>query len=154
MPKYMLKDPDYLDLWKYFQEHADAIKESMFKSVTWIVGFAAAMLGFTTVTFLDLEAETIQFHHPALGVASCAIGVLLCVYALVLLSEFATHIRANWARAEECKAHVDGLDAVIHTSRLPQKHRQIGMIWQRMTLIVWLFIAAFVVEGLFLARHV
>ena len=43
---YRVQDSDYLHLLEYFEERADSIKEAMFNSVTWAVGFAAAILGF------------------------------------------------------------------------------------------------------------
>jgi hypothetical protein len=36
-----LKDEDYLKLWMYFEDRADKIKEAMFKTLTWTIGFGA-----------------------------------------------------------------------------------------------------------------
>jgi hypothetical protein len=35
-----------VDHWKYFEDRATALKEAMFKTVTWIMGFAAVLFGF------------------------------------------------------------------------------------------------------------
>ena len=41
-----LEGDDYLDLWKYFEDRADNVKEAMFTSVTLALGFSAAVFGF------------------------------------------------------------------------------------------------------------
>ena len=39
-------DTPSIDLWKFFEERGAEQKESLFKLITWIIGFAAVVLGF------------------------------------------------------------------------------------------------------------
>jgi hypothetical protein len=39
-----LDNKDFLDLWKYFHDKAISVKGAMFSTITWIVGFAGALL--------------------------------------------------------------------------------------------------------------
>ena len=42
---------EYLELWKYVEDRASNVKEAMFNSVTWSIGFAAATLAFILSVF-------------------------------------------------------------------------------------------------------
>jgi uncharacterized membrane protein len=97
-----LSRDEYIDLYKFFQSRADTIKASMFASVTWVVGFAAAVLGFVVATFVDFSTDTVTVKHPMAAIISSCAGVILCVYALFLLYDAANHIRGNWDRANTC----------------------------------------------------
>ena len=144
MEKYKVSDDDYLDLWKYFQGRADSLKESMFESVTWIIGFAAAVLGFVLAEFIDLNDSNMVINHRGLAILFCAVGIVFCIYALFLLGEFAAHIQGNWDRANECEKQVEGLTSIIRASKQGPKW---GQIWHKVGLIVSLFILAFVIVG-------
>jgi hypothetical protein len=56
-------DDASIDLWKFFEQRGAEQKESLFKLVTWIVGFAAVILGFTVKEGFQSKYETIA--HPA-----------------------------------------------------------------------------------------
>lgn len=108
-----LERDDYLDLWKYFESRADQLKEDMFKTLTWVIGFAAAVLGFIVNEFVDLDPAKPLINHKGLAAIFCLVGLALCIYAAFLLSEFAEHIKRNWERAKRCKGEVKGLSYII-----------------------------------------
>jgi hypothetical protein len=101
-PERPLRADDYLELWKYFEARADDLKEHMFESVTWIIGFAAAVLGFIIGKFVDFSGPALAVKEEWLAVGFCGVGLLLCAYAGLMLAESADHIKGNWARSKRC----------------------------------------------------
>src|SRR5262245_37962814 len=112
-----LSRDEYLDLYKFFESRAETIKAGMFASVTWVLGFAAAVLGFAVSTFADFEGGVVLVKHPQAGIVSSFAGIALCAYALFLVYDAAHHIGRNWDRAGECQGKVTGLTAVIKVGR-------------------------------------
>jgi hypothetical protein len=145
-----LKGDDYLDLWKYFQSRADQLKEDMFKTVTWVIGFAATVLGFIVNKFVDFDPAKPLINHKGLAAIFCLVGLVLCLYAGVLLSEFANHISRNWERSNLCKDKVAGLSDLIKGMNLCSK-RQVVPIWWRIGGVVIIFSLAFVSGLIFIA---
>ena len=148
MAKHQLGGADYVQLYQFFQSRADDIKAALFGSVTWILGFAAAIMGFTVVTFFDLSAAPARIKFPWLGMIACFVGVLHCVYALLLLYDGANHIRGNWDRANKCADHVEDLPAFTLGSR---KRRSFGKVWLHMGGVVAVLLIGFIVLTLVFA---
>jgi hypothetical protein len=138
--KYELAGADWVELYQFYQSRADDIKAALFASVTWIIGFAAAVLGFVIVTFLDLTKEPLKIKFPWLAMLFCVVGCALCVYALLLLYDGANHIRANWKRADECEEHVKDLPRLA----MGTVKRRTGKVWQHMSVVVGGFLIIFV----------
>lgn len=145
MEKYAIKGVDYLDLWKQFEERAESLKESMFQSVTWVLGFAAAVFGFTLTQFFNLDTSALIIRHRGLAILSCAAGIALCIYALFLLREFAHHIRRNWDRANKCKNKLEGIAEIINPQEREERKRKWVQIWHKIGVVVILFVLAFIV---------
>jgi hypothetical protein len=134
-----LSRDEYFDLYKFFESRADTIKASMFESVTWVVGFAAAVLGFVVATFVDFSTDPVSVKHPMAAIISSCGGVILCVYALFLLYDAANHILRNWDRANTCAARVKGLpDLTLASEGRGGKLK----VWHRMGFVVVLFLIA------------
>lgn len=116
--RYTLADEDYLELWQYFQGRADTLKDSMFQTVTWVIGFAVALLGFCYGKFIEFENGEMVILGRWLGVGCCLVGLVLCGYAWILLREYGKHIQRNWDRADRCKAEIGGLERLIFGKKL------------------------------------
>ncbi len=96
--------PDY-DLWKYFQDRADQIKERLWTTATWLISVQAAFL---TLLF---SAEILQFTMdspvqfsiclPIPAFFLCLFGVGISGYSLVVIDDAATHVTKNWVRANQ-----------------------------------------------------
>ena len=138
---YRLEDEDYLRLWMYFQDRADNVKEAMFKTLTWTVGFAAALLGFVFVALTNYDATKAKVALPLVVVAAAAAGLVICLYSWFMLSESAKHIQGNWDRADRCGEHVHDLEAIVRGDG--KKERKAMKIWNQLRIIVALFAIAF-----------
>ncbi len=141
MAKHVISDTDYLDLWKHFKDRADDLKGSMFQSVTWVVGFAAAVLGFCFTKFVDFQGTTICIKQPNLAVLFCVVGLVLCLYAIFLLIEFASHVRGIWRQVEVCEKQIGGIEDIVDAFGSGAKF---GQIWHKMGVVVGLFAIGFI----------
>ena len=84
---YKLTEKDYLDLWKYFQEKATGVKGAMFKTITWIIGLVAALLGFGFAKVTDFDPSKAIIPFSILMIWISGAGVLICFYAFFALGE-------------------------------------------------------------------
>jgi hypothetical protein len=141
--KYELVDRDYLDLWMYFEEQAGNVKEAMFNSVTWVIGFAAAVFGFILTVLVEFGSTNLSLKQPWAVVGASGVGVLLCAYSLILLNESKKHILRNWGRAESCKSHVGSLQAIWEVSRVDTKRRWRPQVWHHIMMVVLAFVSGF-----------
>ena len=151
--EYELKDRDYLELWKHYEDSADSVKESMFGNTTWLVGIASAILGFILSQFLEFKPGEIIIKQPAFGLLASAVGALVSVYAVLMLNEFGKHIRTNWDNADYCRDRLLGLPP------LPEKHKRwflsLGKmkVWVRLELLIVGFLLAFLALSFFFFRE-
>jgi hypothetical protein len=138
---YTLQDEDYLELWKYFEDRADNIKEAMFKTLTWIVGYAAALLGFIFLALTNFDRLQASVPLPSAITLAAAAGLVICLYSWFMLSESAKHIQRNWQRSAFCLKKVDGLTAIVSAGEM-ESQRTIK-IWDQLRIIVVLFALGF-----------
>jgi hypothetical protein len=139
---YNLEDADYLKLWMYFQDRADSVKGAMVTTLTWTVGYAAALLGFIFLNLTSYDASRAQVALSTVVGSAAAAGLVVCLYAWFMLAESAKHIKANWDRADRCRLRVEGLDEIVlgGEKRMPSFMK----IWNQLQIIVVLFGIAFV----------
>ena len=140
--KYQLDEDDYLTLWKYFNDKATNVKGAMFNTLTWIIGFATALLGFVSLNLTNYNSDNAVISLPLLMVVSAIAGLFICVYAWFTLQESAKHIQNNWDYANNCRKEIDGLKKLIKPKK---KKTEMMAIWNRLGLIVVFFAIAFLV---------
>lgn len=70
-----------VDLWKFFEARASELKESMFKMVTWIIGFAAVLLGFAVKE--GFEKGLASVAHPRLLMSVGVVGLVIVGHAVI-----------------------------------------------------------------------
>jgi len=156
-PKYKdkLHDGDYLQLWEYFDTHDGELKQRMFQIVTWVIGFAVAILSFILATFVDTSQSAFIIKERLLAVLLCLAGLVLCGYAGLILAHYARHIEQNWGRSDECAKVIEGLSDL--TKGQPEEQRTRWLVLLRWKLRIWsivgivvAFVAvAFVAVGVF-----
>src|SRR5262245_31815527 len=88
-----------IDLWKFFEERGAAQKESMFKLITWIVGFAAVVLGFAVKEAFEKGLEKIA--HPFMLFILGFVGLAVITLAFFLVREHGQHINRTFRRADK-----------------------------------------------------
>lgn len=140
--KYELKDEDYLKLWIYFEDRAASIKGAMFKTVTWTIGFAAALLGFIFAKLADFDRENASVTLALLVTITAIAGLIICAYTWLAISESAKHIQVNWDRAKECESQVKDFELILNPRKRKSQEGAI-MIWNQLRIIVVLFALAF-----------
>ena len=99
-----IKPKDTLDLWKYFEGKGEADKQRMITIVSWLLGFATAILGFTVAQNVKFDvSQELRFcvERPTQVGLLSVLGLLICLYCTFLVFEFGIHARGNWERAEK-----------------------------------------------------
>lgn len=139
--QFELSREDYLKLWMYFEDRADKVKEAMFKTLTWTIGYAAALQGFIFLTLVDFDSSRASVRLHWLVGAAAAAGIVICLYSLFALYESGKHLRRNWDRAKRCEAKFNKLDYIV--SGLGKSEGSGLEIWQQLYIIVALFAVAF-----------
>lgn len=143
--KYKLKDEDYLNLWMYFQDKAVSVKGAMFNTITWIIGFAAALLGFIFSNLMNFDSSKAEISLSTFVMLASGSGLVICLYAFLALSESAKHIKKNWNYADQCLNSIDGLSNIISPNEGKNNKDKIMKIWNQLRIVVLFFTAAFIV---------
>lgn len=97
---------DYFAVFSYFEGRGARVKSTMFSIVTWLIGFVTIILGFSIKECLDLESSSITVSKEVPLVVLTSIGILIVVYALIVIHHFGGHILRNYRRADlalECR---------------------------------------------------
>jgi hypothetical protein len=89
------------DLWKFFEQRGEKQKESLFKLVTWIVGFAAVVLGFAVKEGFEKGLEKIA--HPFMVFILGCVGVAVVAHAFFIVRDHGRHINRTIARADAAR---------------------------------------------------
>jgi hypothetical protein len=89
------------DLWKFFEQRGAEQKESLFKLVTWIVGFAAVVLGFAVKEGFEKGLEKIA--HPFMLFILGCVGLAVVVHAFFIVRDHGRHINRTFARADAAR---------------------------------------------------
>lgn len=101
-----LKDSDYLDLWRYFEDRADNVKEAMFSSVTVVLGFSGAVIGFVIDNLVD--ARQLTLSNPTAVLCASVVGIAFGVHAVIMVLESRPVVSRSTlvqpARTGECRS--------------------------------------------------
>jgi hypothetical protein len=111
---YRLTGKDSLELWKYFSNHADQIKERLWTTFIWHFTALSALLGFIAKSFLQLDPSQNTINQPQLFSLFSFVGVLFCVFTILFVKGYGSHINYNWDCAKRSKEKVKRLDSIIN----------------------------------------
>jgi hypothetical protein len=107
------KKDELLDLWKYFQNRADMLRDKQWTMGTWIVTLLSGVAAFSlSQQTLSLTPMGIAVKMPLPAIAIGVVGILICLYGCVVIYNYGTHIQRNWERADRAKERITGLDAI------------------------------------------
>ncbi len=84
----------------------------MFNTVTWIIGFAAALLAFLYSNYVDYSSDA-KLSLLQLTVIVTVAGLVICRYAYYAIRESAEHIRENMDKADKVMSMIGGLENLV-----------------------------------------
>ena len=136
------------DLWKFFEQRGAEQKESLFKLVTWIVGYAAVVLGFAVKEGFEKGLEKIA--HPFMVSILGCVGLAVVVLAFFIVRDHGLHINRTFARADAAR---DGESAPVKIWQAGKEAEGESLpliCWQLLYVVgaFGLVFAAFIVLGL------
>jgi len=130
----------HVELWKYFESRGASVKDTMFNVVTWIVGFAAVILGFIIKETISLETDSLVVSKPFTLFVLSAAGMLVVVYARVLIGDFGDHINRNFDRADRARDKSKSLLEILDIDQVdPNKTVVPPKICKYILRVVWAF---------------
>lgn len=149
-----VKYEDLLGLWKYFQDHADTVKERQWTIGTWILTLLSGVAAFAvSQEMLSITENGISVNKPLPTCALGVVGILICAYGLIVIRQYGAHIQRNWDRADRVKEQIDGLDHFWRGHSLCDKHssQNLPRDSQYLTVVILGFLILFLGVGFFSA---
>ena len=143
--------PSSVELWKFFEERGSKLKESMFTTVSWVLGFSAAVLAFAVKEgFADGKATV---ANPIAMSFLVLAGILLLVHAYFVVKDYGEHINRTFNRADAArKGEID--PERVWRAGDKYKEQSTPQVCRYMMRTIGLFAAAFIfVLGLSLYMH-
>ena len=96
-----LKSGEERHYWQYFSDRADTLKDNLWTQVTWLLGLAGALFVYIVdqeIISWSIDGGLLIKAWPALLLG--LVGVLLCIFALLLIWDTGKHINSNFSRQE------------------------------------------------------
>jgi hypothetical protein len=87
-----------LEVWKHFADMGGTDKNTMIVAVSWLLGLAAAAIGYT-LTHLS-ESTTVEPMHTVSVLIVSALGLVLSLLAAFVTVLYAGYANRNWAQAD------------------------------------------------------
>jgi hypothetical protein len=150
IPTRSIDESDLIDLWKYFEDRADSLKERQWTVGTWILTLLSGLIVFA----IDQGALAIAGNRlaalqplPALGLG--LLGILLCIYGWLVLFDYGRHIQRNWDRSGRVKKQIEGINLILigKPKQKPQKPKK-GLTFPRESITLMVILAGYF--GIFL----
>lgn len=108
--KQTLKPENYLELWKYFTDDAAKIKDRMWTIASLFFAAVTALISFIANNLSRLPEQNIFKSNEFMLLIMTSIALLgLCFYFKYMITQYGTHIRNGWNRADFIRRRIDGL---------------------------------------------
>ena len=105
------QDLNLPDLWKYFQDRADMLKERQWTIGTWILTLLSGVAAFSlSQETLSITRTGIAVGKPLPAFVLGLVGILICGYGWIVIRNYGHHIQRNWDRADRVKKRIPDLD--------------------------------------------
>ena len=101
------QDLNLPDLWKYFQDRADMLKERQWTIGTWILTLLSGVAAFSlSQETLSITRTGIAVGKPLPAFVLGLVGILICGYGWIVIRNYGHHIQRNWDRADRVKRDI------------------------------------------------
>jgi hypothetical protein len=134
-------NPASTDLWKFFEERGANQKDSMFKLFTWIIGFAAVVLAFAFTEGFEKGFETVK--HPWMLCMLSGVGLVVVLYAAVVVYDHGRHIDRTFARADAARGGKFDPQEIWQAGKNAEQWWRLPPICWELLFLIFAFAAAF-----------
>lgn len=111
--KQKVDEENFLELWQYFQDRADKLKERQWTVGTWILTLLSGLIAFSldeNTLIFSFSQTGIIVSKPLPALVLGIVGILICLYGWVVVFNYGTHIQRNWDRADRVKDKIIGFE--------------------------------------------
>src|SRR5262245_64983223 len=105
-------DQDYFALWLLFEERGAKDKDHMITLVTWLLAFAAVIIGFIAKEHVRYQPSPCSKDSGAI-LLYAAVGLFMCYLAVKLVLEFAGNVRINLIKTDYNVARIHSFDRIF-----------------------------------------
>lgn len=109
-----------LDLWKYFNDRMNHLKDVLLQVLSWLLAFALAIVGFMVqkdmVTFKKCLFAVAPDNVYAVATFSI-LGILLCWYCFYLIHAYGVLINESWMAAGRVRDELEILNEICLEDR-------------------------------------
>lgn len=131
------QDLDLPDLWKYFQDRADMLKERQWTIGTWILTLLSGVAAFSlSQETLSITRTGIAVGKPLPAFVLGLVGILICGYGVIVICNYGHHIQRNWDRANRAMERITGLDAIWKGNLPPSQQSRSSLPRESIYLLV------------------
>ena len=132
-----IKGEDLIELWKYFQDRADMLKERQWTIGTWILTLLSGVAAFSlSQQTLTITRTGIAANKPLPAFVLSLVGILICGYGVIVIRNYGHHIQRNWDRANRAMERVIGLDAIWKGNLPPSQQSRSSLPRESIYLLV------------------
>ena len=143
LPARPIEKDEYIELWQYFSDRADTLKDKLWTIATWLLALAGGLLAFTfSQEFVLFAPAGLSARQPLPALALACAGILVCLFSFLVIDDYGKHIQRNWDRAGVVKDKIMPLEAILQarskeTKQKPgQKKRRLPRICYYLLAIV------------------
>ena len=145
LPNRSLEPTDLIELWKYFEDRADSLKERQWTVGTWILTLLSGLIVFAIDQgALAIAGNRLAVHQPLPALGLGLVGIMLCIYGWLVLFDYGRHIQRNWDRSGRAKKQIKGIDLILigKPKQKPQKPKK-GLTFPRETITLMVILAGY-----------
>jgi heme/copper-type cytochrome/quinol oxidase subunit 2 len=118
---YEITNEDYLDLWKYFQDRADGLKDKLWTIATWLLLLILGILGYIVKNFLGSKPNEALITNAPLSIIFSVFALSICFYVLLIIKDYGRHIGTNWDRASILRRKIKHFDEIWYLREKEKK---------------------------------
>jgi len=136
-----IKNGELLDLFKYFDEAGNKVKQNMINVVTWLLAMNTAILGYAGGKLKGFSGlcDSDKAFALALGI----VGFLIAAYVTILIVSFGRTMRLNWNNANKLWKHLEQPEELKLVLRLEEGERILPTICLTLLVVVAGYLLAF-----------
>jgi hypothetical protein len=140
---------DDLEVWKYFNEEANNIKDKLWTIASWLY---ALMGGILALIAKNLDETDHSFSYPLMILVLSLVGIALSLYTWWMIKMYGWHVRTCWDRSNFLRKRVNGLDEIwksgVRENARKDDPNRIPFFARRLLVLDLLFGGGFVVTAI------
>ena len=118
LKQHQIQPTDHIELWKYFSQRADDLKDRRWTIIAWMLGICIGLIAFILkVAGVVDHGKYVVLSTPWIIVLSVGLTLLL-IYTFVIWFNYGKHIQRNQDRAIRMRDLIIPLRSIIDGNKI------------------------------------